>query len=106
MKEKPKSETDLVDLLCSHAFYGLPPSGPHVPDMYEVRYKCSRCGWKWNDVHVGLSPVEDTQDCRMGCSEGYHRPLSFLALYRRIESLITGKEPIGFGRLVDAKKIQ
>ena len=93
------------EMMSARAFYGLPASGPDIPPVYETRYKCTRCGHKWDDIHVGYNPVEDTQDCKMGCSNGYDKP-SLLGLYRGIKGLITGKETFGHGRLIKKTEIK
>jgi DNA-directed RNA polymerase subunit RPC12/RpoP len=97
-----KRET--LEMLSARAFCGLPASGPNIPPMYEAIYKCTRCSHEWNDIHVGYNPVEDTQDCKMGCSNGYNE-LSLLGLYKTIKGLITGREPFGHGRLIKKEEL-
>lgn len=95
---------ETLEMLSTRAFYGLPASGPIIPPTYEVRYKCTRCSHEWDDIHVGYDPIEDTQDCRMGCSSGADRP-SWLGLYKIIKGLITHREPFGYGRLIKSEKL-
>jgi len=90
---------ETLEMLSARAFFGLLASGPNIPNMYEARYKCTRCGHEWDDIHVGYDPIENPQDCRMGCSNGYGE-ISLLGLYKTIKSVITGKETFGFGRLI------
>jgi len=74
-----------------------------VPDEYLVKYKCGRCGHEWQDI-ISHIPLNNSVDCMMGCSKGAEG-LSLLWFYRVIKGLITGKEPFGYGRLIQSKNL-
>ena len=77
----------------------------HVPDKYLVKYKCNLCGHEWDNIlpETNLS-ANKMVDCIMGCSRGADWK-GFTGFYRSLIGLITGKEPFGYGVMIESSKI-